>query len=572
MSGLEALCGGFVRRGVRHVFGLPGTQNAELFTALRRAGVRPVLATHELAASFMAIGYARVTGAPAVLATIPGPGFAFALPGLAEARLDSVPIVHVVGTPARGPHRFKHQEIDQAAIAASLVKRVIEVGSAADVAPAFDEAWRLAASGEPGPVLLHVAPEALSGRVPEGATSDRPPDAPAGAGREAAAAGAAALADLLGAAVRPVLFVGGGAARASEEIRRLAEALRAPTFSTLSGRGVLPEDHPLALGFDANRGNLEALQRLLGRSDLILVLGCKLSHNGMAGFRLALPEDRTVQVNTDPEALGHDYPARLCLEARVEDVMATLEPRLAALPASAWTEAEVAEARAAIRAPSRRMDEPRFEDVDGRRPEDFFRALRAALPHDAIVVTDSGLHQATTRRHLDVLAPNGLVTPADFQSMAFGLPAALGAALAAPDRPVVAIVGDGGFLMSAMDLLCAVRERIPVTVVVFNDGYLNLIRVQQLAADGAEAAVSLGHPDFEAVATGLGARYARARGDPTELLREAVGSGQVTLIDVRLGDSPGMRTLRGAGLARAAARRALGPRWVERLKRLLGRR
>ncbi|HSM59949.1 MAG TPA: thiamine pyrophosphate-binding protein, partial [Longimicrobiales bacterium] len=230
MNGVEALCGALLRRGVRHVFGLPGTQNAELFTALRRARVRPVLGTHELAASFMAIGYARVTGAPAVLATIPGPGFAFALPGLAEAGLDSVPLVHVVGTPARGPQRFKHQEIDQAAIAAPLVKRVVEVGSAADVARAFDEAWRLAASGEPGPVLLHVAPEALSGRAPEGvATSDRSPDAPAGAGREAALAGTAALADLLRDAARPVLFVGGGAARAAADVRRRAEALRAPT-------------------------------------------------------------------------------------------------------------------------------------------------------------------------------------------------------------------------------------------------------------------------------------------------------------------------------------------------------
>ncbi len=215
------------------------------------------------------------------------------------------------------------------------------------------------------------------------------------------------------------------------------------------------------------------------------------------------------------------------------------------------------------------MPEPRFADIPGGTPEAFFRALRRALPRDAIVVTDSGLHQVMTRRYLEVLSPRGLVTPADFQSMGFGVPAAIGAALAEPSRPVVAVVGDGGFLMSAMDLACAAREQVPVVVVVFNDGYLNLIRMQQVRDEGVGSAVRLDTPDLEGLAAAMSVGYGLLEGDVEAAIRAATAGDGPTLLEVRLGDSPAIRRMRGVGLAKRTARRALGHGLMGRLKGLV---
>ena len=153
----------------------------------------------------------------------------------------------------------------------------------------------------------------------------------------------------------------------------------------------------------------------------------------------------------------------------------------------------------------------------------FFTVLRRILPRNGIVVTDSGLHQGLVRRHFDVLSPRGLIIPNDFQSMGFGLPAAIGAKLAAPERPVVAVLGDGGFAMSGMEMLTAVREKIPLTVIVFNDGRLNLIRLQQFQSFGSSESVDILNPDFGTFAAAVGARYALVDGNIEQVLRTASG-------------------------------------------------
>ena len=302
-SGEEILCRALKGLGARCVFGMPGTQNVPLFEALRRGRLRTVLPTSELAGSFMANGYARVSGDPGVLVTIPGPGFTWALPGLAEARLDSVPLLHIVGAPAERGGPFGHQVLPQAEIAAPLVKEVVHARTAADVGTAVRHAYRLTRSGEPGPVLLQVArrvfettAESQEVFVPED------PAAPSGSavggvGRESS--GLRGLVESVGAARRPVLFLGMGAASAAEGVCRLAERLRAPVLTTGSGRGIVPEDHPLSLGFDFVRGGISVVNDLLAQADLVLALGCKLSHNGTGGFQLDLPPERLAHVNTD---------------------------------------------------------------------------------------------------------------------------------------------------------------------------------------------------------------------------------------------------------------------------------
>jgi thiamine pyrophosphate-dependent acetolactate synthase large subunit-like protein len=550
-SGADALCRVLRRRGIGTIFGLPGSQNVVLYEALRRSGFRTVLATHELAAAFMAMGHVRASGRLAPLITIPGPGFTWALTALAEARHDSTALLHLVGAPPTGPRRFQFQELDQAAIAAPIAKACLSVGAGRDVERVVNEGIDIALGGEPGPVVLELDPGALDEPAPERGVSQAPaPSPPGDSVREAARR--------LGEARRPVLLVGGGCRDAADEVRALAERLRAPVTTTVSGRGIVAEDHDLAMGFDAVRGDVALLSRLLRDSDCVLIVGCKLGASSTVLFRLELAEATAIRVDTSAEVLAAGYPASLSV---VADAGAFLRALRGSLPAtaSAWTGPELARWRAAFRAPSPAV-EPRFPDLQPPESATLVRAVRAALPRDGLVVTDSGLHQELVRRHLEVLAPSTLLTPADFQSMGFGLPAAIGAAIACPDRPVVAIIGDGGLAMTGMELLTAVRECANLTVVVLNDGYLNRIRLQQVAQFGRAASVELRNPDFAALASAVGAAYVLLGGAATEAMHEIVAREGVTVAEVLVGDSPAIRRLQARGLFMGPARRAAGAR------------
>lgn len=555
--------------GVESVFGVPGTQTVELYEALRRSGLRAVLPSSELAAAFMANGYARLGNRVAVVCTIPGPGFTYALTGLAEARLDSAPLLHLTLAPARSPgRRFQLQAIDQVAIARPLVKEVVVIESADQIAERLAHAVGVATGGEPGPVLVQVEPAALAqesqGSLPppiERAT----PGVIAGQPERLAQSGA-----LLAGAHRPMLLVGRGAVGAAGLVLRVAERYHLPMVATPSARGVVPEDHPLVLGFDGHRGDIGSLNAALAQADLILVVGCKLSHSDSNGFALQLPAERLVHVDADESIPGSNYPCRLAVCATPETALAHWLAAGDRAGASQWTDAAIAEWRARIQtATALEWPEPVIDGVPGGAAAGFFSALRRALPRDGVLVTDSGLHQVLARRYFDVFAPGGLVFPTDFQSMGFGLPAALGAKLAQPARPVVALLGDGGFAMSGFELATAVRERIPVTVIVFNDGQLNLIRLQQLRDYGRAYAVETRAPDLATFAASVGAAYVCLDGEPEATLRSACGADAPTLVEVRVGDSAALRGMRARSLARSAVRQAIGPRLLSWLKRAL---
>lgn len=537
MRGADRLCGALEEMGVDTLFGLPGSQNVALFDALRTSRMRTVVATHELAASFMANGYARASGRPGVLVTIPGPGFTYALTGLAEAFLDSVPLLHILGQPATEPgRRFQLQALDQRSVVNPIVKRVFEAGRLDRIEDLLREAYDLCLAGEPGPVVVHL-PANLGAEEGDRQPASSPTSAvPRGSIDE--------LERRLNEARRPLLYVGQGAAGAAEELRELVESLRAPVLTTTSARGVLSEDHPWVVPFD--RGGSDALNELVASSDLVLALGCKFSHNGAHGFRLRLPPDRLIHVDASAEVLGANYPTSLALVADVPWLIRTLRERRQAAGRGArseWKEGEIGAWRQ--RAFERyKIDwEPRIRGLDPPTTQEFFAALGRVMPSDSSLVLDSGLHQMLARRHFRVQSPRGLILPTDLQSMGFALPAAVGAKLARPDRTVVALIGDGGFAMSGMELLTAVRERLRLAVIVFKDGHYGLIRKQQLGAYRHAYGTKLHNPDFQAVAEAAGARYLKLGDDAERALHRAVRSSGVTVVEVALRD-PGRERIR----------------------------
>jgi acetolactate synthase-1/2/3 large subunit len=282
-----------------------------------------------------------------------------------------------------------------------------------------------------------------------------------------------------------------------------------------------------------------------------------------------------VHVDASPGVLGANYPASLAV---LGDVAAFLQAALVRLGDEGmgdegWPEGELAGWRARFRAAKEEVsrDLPRWAGNAGQGLGPFFRELRRLLPRDSIVVTDTGLHQVATRRFLEVLAPRGLILPSDFQSMGFGLPAAIGAALGNPRRRVVAVLGDGGMAMVGLELATAVREGLSLTVIVFNDGHLGQIRLKQIADFGRIHGTRLAGLDLRSLAAATGASYAvMGAGDPA-LLAEVMGNPGVTLVDVLLTDAPGVAALQRRALLRTAAGGLLGRSQVAFLKKLVRR-
>jgi acetolactate synthase-1/2/3 large subunit len=366
----------------------------------------------------------------------------------------------------------------------------------------------------------------------------------------------------------PVLFVGQGAGEAPDLVKKLAERIQAVVVSTRSGRGILPENHPRALVFDTSEQGRHSLQRLLDRSDLVLALGCKFTHNGSFGFKLRIPQEKLIHVDSSEAVLGANYPARTLVRADcaafLGNLLATLKNGYTSKPR--WTRTEIEEFRIQPR-PNGDNTEPAIQGFSTPSTQTFFSQLRDALPPETCLVTDSGRHQVLATRYFQVLAPRGLLLPTDFQSMGFGLPAAIGAKLAAPERPVVAIIGDGGFAMCGLELATAVRENIPLTLIVFNDEALGQIRLQQLASFGEDYATNLRTPDLELFAESIGARYIRLRSDSMDSLRAAILSDAVSLVEVNVANRLSIQAVRMKGILRRKARGRLFQRARDFLKR-----
>lgn len=555
--------------GAEFVFGLPGSQTIEAFQPLKRSGLRTIVPTHEMAAAFMAGGYARVSGRPGILTTIPGPGFTYALTGLAEAFLDSVPLLHIVPSAREIEGReFALQAIDQPAMAGAVVKRLLRANTACSIAATAVDAYRLALAGEPGPVMVEAAEEDFGKEVEQPMpipAMPAPPQAPDALATDIAAA--------LAGASRVLLYLGGGAMAAVHEMHALAEATDAAIATTTSGRGVFNEDDERVIVRDPGMQDHSVLAALVEHADLVVAVGCKFSHNGAAGFRLSLPREKLVTINT--AGPSKNYPARLHATADAGRTVAAVLARLPARPAggAGWEAGTLAAWReSAARFEADARLEPRHE-ATGAPSSALVRDLRNALPDDAILVTDSGYHQMSVRRHYRVRSRNGLLVPTNFQSMGYAIPCAIGAALAAPSRQVVAVVGDGGMLMSGLELATAAREGVKLTVIVFNDGAYRLIRNPQLAAYGESHGTDIAGPELEALAAATGADYrcVDANGIGATLERGRKDESPVRLVEVPLVDSAGMKSVRRRGKLRATTRRLLPARGRSLLRRLFRR-
>ncbi|GAA2381592.1 thiamine pyrophosphate-binding protein [Nonomuraea africana] len=514
MTGGQALVRALARHGVDTVFGIPGTHNLEIYAALAAHGVRHVGTRHEQGAGYAADGYARMTGRPGVAVVTSGPAVLNAAAAIGQAYSDSVPVLLVSpGMPLRHPgagNGLLHETRERAM--GAVAARSLRVTSVAEIPVAVAQAFAEMTGGRPRPVHLEIPFDVLEeeATAPDVAPLPRTVHRPAGEDLDAAAA-------VLGAARLPLIIAGGGARAAAGALPALAERLGAPVVTTANGTGVVPGDHPLALGAGPH---LAAVRAAAEEADAVLVVGSELAPADLWNGPLPL-DGKVVRIDVDPvQAVTNARPEVVLVGdagAALDGLLARLGPSAAAVPP------HVARWRERMRAEAER---------EGARWLGIVRALAAALGPDGVVAGDSAM--ACYYGALPNLGGR-LLYPAGFGTLGYGLPAAIGAAVAGPGRPVAALMGDGGLMFTVAELATAVQLGLPLPVVVVDNGGYGEIRAEMAARHDPVHAVDLPSPDFPLLAHALGA-YGTAAEDPEALraaLVAALKADRPTLIHVR---------------------------------------
>ena len=522
--------------GIRHTFGIPGVHNTELYDAFGASdSITPVLVAHEGGGAFMADAISRTGAGIGALLIVPAAGVTHAASGIGEAFLDGIPMIVIAGGIRRDLGRaYQLHDMDQHALLAPITKGRWLVERHADVVPAIYDAYRLATSGEPGPVFIEIP---VNLQLMPGDAGDIPDFTPAPApAHRATQADLARAAELLAAAKHPGIFCGWGAVDAGEELKSIAERLGAPVATTLQGLSSFPADHPLHAGFALGPAAVPASENAFRDCDCLLAVGTRFAEIPTGSYGCEPPAN-LIHVDINPRVFGANYPAAVALEGDARATLAALREALGAGASRARAEAVAAAIAADKRA---YRDEWLAHDSRGRvNPQRFFDALRARLPDDGIVVADDGNHTFLVAELMPIRAPRTFFSPSDFNSMGYCIPAVIGAKLARPDRTVVGIVGDGAVRMTGLEMATAVAQKTGVAWFVFNDGELAQIAQAQETPYNRKTCTVLPELDFEGLARANRVAYRAMRndGDIDRVMEEAFASaaaGEPVLVDVRI--------------------------------------
>ncbi|GAA3808682.1 5-guanidino-2-oxopentanoate decarboxylase [Sphaerisporangium flaviroseum] len=491
----EVVAAGLAAHGVELVFGIPGTHNLGIYAALPAAGIGHVVPRHEQGAGYAADAYARVTGRPGVVLTTTGPGIMNAATAAAQAYSDSIPLLLLSpGMPRTSPPSGRghlHEAKDQRAAMDALVGQSIRVDNHAALAAAIADAFAGFAAARPRPVHIEIpldmvdeiADVEILGPLP----GPRPVANPGAVARAAA---------MLTAARRPLVIAGGGTAESAGPLRRLAERHAIPVLTTFNGKGTLPEDHEQSLGAGVHS---PAAADIFGEADVVLAVGTEL---GGADFWNGWPElgGRLIRLDIDPAQAHLNYTAAEALIGDAGPTLARLDEAMTGdgppdgRPTRRW--------RSALAA---------YRAAEGARWLHALDAIHGVLARDAIVTGDSAMAcYYGAAGNLPRYLPRGFLYPTGFGTLGYALPAAIGAKLAAPERQVVALTGDGGLMFTIAELATAVQQELCLPVVVFDNSGYGEIRAEMRARSMEPYAVDLAAPDFVALAAAMGAAGASA--------------------------------------------------------------
>ena len=500
MTGALAAAETLKIEGVPCVFGVPGAQNNEFWDAMKARDVPYCLVSHESAASVMADASARVTGRVGAFVLVPGPGLTNAMTGIGEALLDTSPVVGLVTDVKRGPGAPVGQvhALSNAAIMRTVSKAVVEVHHEGQIPPAIHRAFRLARLGPPGPVGVVIPYDLFS----KDWDYDEPvPPEIAPPWDEDAYRRAVGL--LRDPEHRVGIYAGLGCAEASAELRAVAELLQAPVATTVSGKGVMPDDHPLAVGWGYGGFGTRSAEKAFEDVDVVLAIGARYSEVTTANY--AIPRhEHVIHVDLDPSVLGKNVPACVALNADAGDFLGRLIAQGDQIrrPHNGELIGRIRHLRGEERAGHLRV-----EIRDGVDPMRFLAILGQTLGPEGLLFVDV---TASTHWAAEAVRKNGprrYITPADNQSMGWAVSASIGGQRVRPDLPVACVTGDGCFLMSGLEASTAARSHLPVKFFVLDDGAYHYMQMLQDSAYGRTTATELAKLHYGALARGMGLAY-----------------------------------------------------------------
>jgi acetolactate synthase-1/2/3 large subunit len=504
LTGAQTAAAVLLAEGCGCVFGIPGAQENELWDAFKQVGVPYLLATHEFSAACMADGWARSTGKAGVLCVVPGPGLTNSLSGLGEALLDSVPIVCLVGDVANGEHYkpFQVHCLPTVDLLKPVTKAVLAVKCVEEIAGAIRSAYHLAASGEPGPVAVVVPYNLLMVKTPVASPPSAPPASPLD---EPALHRALEL--LADRSLRVGIYAGFGCMDAGTLVAEVAEVLDAPVATSVSGKGVVSEEHPLSVGWGYGPQGTATAETIFKHVDVVLAVGVKFSEVSTGFYSFRQPR-RLIHVDANPDNLGRIYKASVCVAADSTLFLQSVLERRERLcrPLNPALRRRIAGLKEEERKTNARLHAKCATD-----PMAFLRRLRCLTAADALAFVDVTASEHWAAEVFTTTLPRTFFNPTDNQSMGWSIPAAIGAQRAFPCRQTVTLTGDGCFLMSAMEISTAAREGLPVKFFVLDDGAYHYMQKLQKAAYLRTTATILANLDYGSLAQAFGVGYVEIR-------------------------------------------------------------
>ena len=553
------------RRDVKHVFGLCGHTNISVLAALAESSIDFVTVRHEQIASHAADAYARVQGKASVVLSHLSPGLTNCATGVANAALDCIPMVVIAGDiPTHYYGKHPHQEVNLHADAAQweiyrpFVKRAWRVDRADLMAEILEKAFHLAESGQPGPVLVNVPMDIFSAVIPSD-TFDRlaqntralkKPSIDDETARE--------IVEALASAEKPVAYVGGGIllAKASKELREFVDHMGLPVAHSLMGKGALRDDHPLVMGMTGFWGTKLVNQTCLN-ADYVFAVGTRFKEADCSSwypgytFNIGAEcnDSKVIHIDIEPQEIGRNYPTEIGVVADAKAALRVLTRVAKEMYPDGFArtakKAEIAAFRESFKASNAEMQASTAFPMT---PERILADTRKALPEDAIITTDVGWNKNGVGQQFDILTPGSILTPGGFATMGFGPPGAIGAKLAAPNRVVLSLVGDGGFGQNPSMLATAVELNLGIVWLVMNNNAFGTIAGLQKAHYGLTYGTTFpGSPDAPTNGPGY-AEIARAYGaegvrisssdELLQALQAAIASGKPTVLDVPMINNP----------------------------------
>lgn len=516
------------RQGITTVAGIPGGTVLPLYDALSQSTqIRHVLARHEQGAGFIAQGMARTQGKPAVCMACSGPGATNLVTAIADARLDSIPLICITGqVPSSMIGTDAFQEVDTYGISIPITKHNYLVRDISELPQVISDAFRIAQSGRPGPVWIDIPKDVQTAEIeidvlPEPGERAPAPEFSAESVRDAAA--------MINAAKRPVLYLGGGAINAADEIREFAEKANLPTTMTLMALGMLPKAHPLSLGMLGMHG-ARSTNYILQEADLLIVMGARFDDRAIGKTEQFCPNAKIIHVDIDRAELGKIKQPHVAIQGDVAEVLAQLIPQTNAADRADW--------RQLVADLQREFPGAIPTEGDPLSHYGLINAVAACVDDSAIITTDVGQHQMWTAQAYPLNRPRQWLTSGGLGTMGFGLPAAVGAALANPDRKVICFSGDGSLMMNIQEMATAAENQLDVKIILMNNEALGLVHQQQslFYKQGVFAATYPGMINFMQIAAGFGLYTCdlNAEGDAHAALQAAISRPGPALIHVRI--------------------------------------